>query len=487
MENWDEKKVNDENNRMTEHTDIDESTEAVECYELDDTNENVDKKEGKKGGFWKGFVTGAAASMCGIILFCGGWLIGQQKSLKEAETNEEIGAAVLTDDATLRKLSQVQELIEDYYLNEVDEELLADYLFRGVAVGLDDPYAAYYSSEELTSVLDSSRGEYFGIGAVISENLQTGELCIVQVYEDSPAQKGGLMPDDIVMAFEEESATALGLSNLVTKIKSSEGEFHLTVYRSDTEEELEITLECDEIVVSHVEYEMLEDQIGYIQITEFTESAVTQFCDAVDDLNQQDMQKLIIDLRSNPGGLLTSVCDILDEVLPEGRIVYTEDRDGNGEEICADDKRSVTCEIAVLVDEYSASASEIFAGAIQDYELGPVIGTQTYGKGVVQKTYPLSDGSAFKMTVEKYYTAKGQDIEGNGITPDIIIEETDARSGQTESEVTEMESGMAEAESEATEAGSETTETESEMTEAESEVTEAEDPVLARAMEELKK
>ena len=115
MENWDEKKVNDENNRMTEHTDIDESTEAVECYELDDTNENVDKKEGKKGGFWKGFVTGAAASMCGIILFCGGWLIGQQKSLKDAETNEEIGAAVLTDDATLRKLSQVQELIEDYY------------------------------------------------------------------------------------------------------------------------------------------------------------------------------------------------------------------------------------------------------------------------------------------------------------------------------------------------------------------------------------
>lgn len=473
MENLDEKKVNDENNRMTEWTDISETVEAVECNEVDEANERGGKKEAKKGGFWKGFVTGAAASMCGVILFCGSWLIGQQKSLKEAATKEEIGAAVLTDDATLRKLSQVQELIEDYYLNEVDEELLSDYLFKGVAVGLDDPYAAYYSSEELTSVLDSSRGEYFGIGAVISENQQTGELCIVQVYEDSPAEKGGLLPGDIVMALEDESATALGLSDLVMKIKASEEEFHLTVYRPDTEEELELTLKCDEIVVSHVEYEMLEDQIGYIQITEFTESAVTQFRDAVDDLNQQGMQKLIVDLRSNPGGLLTSVCDILEEVLPEGRIVYTEDRDGNGEEICADDTRSVTCEIAVLVDEYSASASEIFAGAIQDYELGPVIGTQTYGKGVVQKTYPLSDGSAFKMTVEKYYTAKGQDIEGNGITPDIIIEETDAKSEQTGSEMTETESEMAEIESE--------------MTEVESEATEAEDPVLARAIEELKK
>ena len=154
MENLDEKKVNDENNRMTEWTDISETVEAVECNEVDEANERGGKKEAKKGGFWKGFVTGAAASMCGVILFCGSWLIGQQKSLKEAATKEEIGAAVLTDDATLRKLSQVQELIEDYYLNEVDEELLSDYLFKGVAVGLDDPYAAYYSSEEGTSKAD---------------------------------------------------------------------------------------------------------------------------------------------------------------------------------------------------------------------------------------------------------------------------------------------------------------------------------------------
>lgn len=377
-----------------------------------------------KKSYWRGFAAGMTVTLGGMILFCGGWLIAQRYQTKQQAVPGTEGASVLTDSSTFRKLNEIQSLIEKYYLNEVDGERLGDYMLKGAAMGLEDPYAAYYSNAELTSVLDSSRGEYFGIGAVISENIQTGELTIVQVYEGSPAEKSGLQTGDSVLMYEEESALVLGLNDLVTKIKSTDGEFHLTVYRPETEEEIVLTLACDEIVVSHVEYEMLEEYIGYIQITEFTESAVTQFRNAIEDLNGQNMKKLIVDLRSNPGGLFTSVCDILDEVLPEGRIVYTEDRNGQREEVFADDERSVNCEIAVLVDEYSASASEIFAGAIQDYELGPVIGTQTYGKGVVQKTYPLSDGSAFKMTIEKYYTAKGQDIEGSGIIPDIIIEET---------------------------------------------------------------
>lgn len=385
------------------------------------------EQENRRSSFVNGLLSGVLLSGLCLAVFCGGWLFAQKAKQEEAsEQAEESGASVLTDGDTLHKLDEVQSLIEQYYLDEVDGEKLSDYLFKGAAVGLGDDYANYYSREELTSVLDSSRGEYFGIGAVMSEDTRTGEICIVQVYEGSPAEKAGLCSGDVVMTVEEESAAALGLSDLVTKIKGAEGAFQMTVYRPDTEEELEFTLECDDIVVSHVEYEMLEDGIGYIQITEFTESAVTQFKDAVKDLNSQNMQKLIVDLRNNPGGLLTSVCDILDEVLPEGLIVYTEDKNGNREEFSADSKRSVDCEIAVLVNGYSASASEIFAGAIQDYELGPVIGTQTYGKGVVQKTYSLSDGSAFKMTVEKYFTAKGQDINGNGITPDIIIEETDS-------------------------------------------------------------
>lgn len=407
-------------------------------------------------GFRNGLITGVIASLCGVSLFCGGWMITQKKQV-DAET--KTGAAVLTDTDTQKKMTEIQKLIDQYYLNDLDSELLRDYLYKGIAAGLDDPYADYYSREELTSVLDSSRGEYYGIGAVISENRHTGELCIVQVYEGSPAEKGGLRSGDLILALEGESAEGLGLSELVKRIKSAEGEFHITVHRPETEEELELTLTCDEVIVSHVEYEMLEDQIGYIRITEFTGSAVTQFSEAAEALNQKGMQKLIVDLRSNPGGLLDAVCDILDEVLPQGMIVYMENRDGERTEFLADDKRSVTCEIAVLVDGYSASASEIFAGAIQDYGLGPVIGTQTYGKGVVQKTYSLSDGSAFKMTVEKYYTAKGQDIEGNGITPDLVVEEV-----QNESEDGSLADGNNKEQAE-----------------------QKEDLVLQRALEELKK
>lgn len=407
-------------------------------------------------GFRNGLITGVIASLCGVSLFCGGWIITQKK---QVDAEMQTGAAVLTDTDTQKKLTEIQKLIDQYYLNDLDSELLRDYLYKGIAAGLDDPYADYYSREELTSVLDSSRGEYYGIGAVISENRHTGELCIVQVYEGSPAEKGGLRSGDLILALEGESAEGLGLSELVKRIKSAEGEFHITVHRPETEEELELTLTCDEVIVSHVEYEMLEDQIGYIRITEFTESAVTQFSEAAEVLNQKEMQKLIVDLRSNPGGLLDAVCDILDEVLPQGMIVYMENRDGERTEFLADDKRSVTCEIAVLVDGYSASASEIFAGAIQDYGLGPVIGTQTYGKGVVQKTYSLSDGSAFKMTVEKYYTAKGQDIEGNGITPDLVVEEV-----QNESEDESLADSSNKEQAE-----------------------QKEDLVLQRALEELKK
>lgn len=451
----------------------------------EDSFSNKNRK--RNAGFKHGFVTGVAAALCGVGLFCGGWLIGQKQSAVQNAKAKQSGASILTDAATQKKLQELQQLIGQYYLNEIDSEYLSDYLYKGIAAGLDDPYAAYYSSEELTSFLDSSKGEYFGIGAVLSENRQTGELCVVQVYEDTPAEKGGLKSGDLILSLEDEAASALGLSEFVARIKATEEAFHLMVYRPDTGEELELELKCDTVSVSHVEYEMLEDQIGYIRITEFTENAVTQFQDAVESLNQQHMEKLIVDLRSNPGGLLSSVCEILDEILPKGRIVYTEDRDGKETEILADDEQSVMCEIAVLVDGYSASASEIFAGAVQDYELGPVIGTRTYGKGVVQKTYPLSDGAAFKMTVEKYYTAKGQDIEGNGIMPDIVVE---AETVAEESESAEAAEQQAEA-AESANAAEQQAETAESANAAEQQAETAEqdevDRVLERALEELRK
>ncbi|MCC8044948.1 MAG: PDZ domain-containing protein [Clostridiales bacterium] len=354
------------------------------------------------------------------------------------------GAEVLTQSSTISKLSEVQELIEAYYLNEVDGEYLESYLFKGIAAGLDDAYANYYTAEELSSVMDSTNGEYYGIGATIGTDTETGEFYVGEVYEGGPAEEGGLQPDDLVRAVDGEAASEMTLNELVTLIKSKET-FTMIVYRPSEETELELTITCADVIPTYVTYEMLEDGIAYLKLTEFTASAVEQFRDAVADLNSQGMENLIVDLRDNPGGLLSAVCDILDEILPEDALmVYTEDKNGNREEYTADDEQSVTCQVAVLVNGGSASASEIFAGAIQDYGIGPVIGTQTYGKGVVQKTYSLSDGSAFKMTVENYYTPNGQEIDGNGITPDIIVDEDDKENKAAEDEPAESDDDSAE-------------------------------------------
>lgn len=389
-----------------------------------------------KGGFGIGFVTGAAAALICVFVFFAGWYAAQRGSFSseyEAE-KEERGADVLTDSDTLYKLNEIQSIVETYYYDEVDGAELSDALFRGAAAGLGDPYAEYYSVEKLQSVMDETRGEYYGIGVTLSENLLTGEILVMEVYEDSPAAKAGLQVGDSILTVGELSVPSADLSDLVTWIKACEGAFDIGVYREEEKKELVLTMQCDEIVVQHVQYELKEDQIGYIRISEFSEAAVPQFQNALEELNDVGMEKLIVDLRNNPGGLLDSVCDILEMVLPKGRIVYTEDRDGNQREYQTDGKPLIDCPIAVLVNEYSASASEIFAGAVQDYELGPIIGTQTYGKGVVQKTYALSDGSAFKMTVEKYFTPKGQDIDGNGITPDLIVEDTTDEGAEVQAE-----------------------------------------------------
>lgn len=392
-----------------------------------------------ENGFGRGFAAGVLASVLAGGVFFAGWNAARQldadQSTGEAET--ENGAEVLTDGTTLHKLDEVQSLIEEYYLKDVDEDLLSTYLFKGIAAGLDDVYANYYSEQELESVLDSSRGSYTGIGAVLSQDTQTKVISVNEVYENTPASEAGLQTGDELLAVDDTELSDMQLGDLVTLIKSREGSFSITVYRPTIENEVTLSVTTGDVEVPNVSYEMKQDGIGYIRIEEFTEAAVDQFREAAENLLDQDMQALIVDLRDNPGGLLDSVCDILDEVLPEKLLVYTEDKNGEREEYYSDQSRTVDCEIAVLVNGGSASASEIFAGAMQDYEMGPVIGTKTYGKGVVQRTFPLSDGSAFKMTVETYYTPNGQDIDGNGITPDIEVEEpeqTKEQEAQTKTE-----------------------------------------------------
>lgn len=403
--------------------------------------EAAETKQKHKGSFGRGFITGVAATLLSMFVFTIGWQAAQiyEWNHQKGMDYEALGAQVLTGTENLYKLNEIQAILEEYYYEDLDEELLISGLYKGIAAGTGDLYADYYSVQELQSVLDSTAGEYFGIGATLSENLETGEILVMEVYEDGPAYQAGLQIGDRILSVKDQDAS-IGLSDLVTLIKGTREEFQMRVYREQAGEELELTMKCGEIKANHVSYEMKENQIGYIRISEFTANAVGQFETAVKELNAAGMGKLIVDLRNNPGGLLDAVCDIVDFVIPKGLIVYTEDKNGNREEYKSKGKTLVSCPVAVLVNGYSASASEIFAGAVQDYELGPVIGTQTYGKGVVQRTYPLSDGSAFKMTVEKYFTPKGQDIDGNGITPDLLVEEeedsaeTGSEAGQTVAE-----------------------------------------------------
>lgn len=335
---------------------------------------------------------------------------------------DKVGAEVLTSASTLRKLGEIEEMIESSFLYEVDGEKLIAYLFKGMTIGLNDPYANYYTEEEIKSIAELNEGEYYGIGVNLLQDGKSGEIWIAGIYEGSPAWRAGIKTDDQIIKVNGENVTGWDLSAVVAKVKEKE-ETSITVLRDG--EERVFTMTLTDVEIPTVSWEMMEDEIGYLKIAEFDTITVEQFEDAISKLQEQGMERLIVDVRDNPGGTLDSVCDILDDLLTEGLIVAIEDKDGYRQEFESDAERIYDGPLTVLVNGNSASASEIFAGTIQDYELGPVIGTTTYGKGVVQRTYLLSDGSALKLTAEKYYTAKGQDIDGNGITPDYLVEEAE--------------------------------------------------------------
>ena len=320
-----------------------------------------------------------------------------------------------------KKTGEIEELINAYYLDEIDGQKVEDTMYTGMVAGLEDPYSVYYSKEELESMEESISGAYSGIGATLTQDPDTGELSVVSCFDGTPAQEAGLKPGDVITGWNGKSVEGMELSELVSKIKTDPEE-QLTLEIERDGETLEVELTRREVQIPTVEYEMLDNQIGYIRLVEFDEVTADQFKEALEDLENQNMEKLIIDVRNNPGGVLQVVCDMLDQLLPEGLIVYTEDKNGNRKEYTSDEEHQFTKPLAVLANENSASASEIFAGAIQDYGIGTIVGTTTFGKGIVQRTFYLSDGTGVKLTVAKYYTPKGHDIHKKGITPDVEIE-----------------------------------------------------------------
>ena len=364
----------------------------------------------------KGFLQGALCGALAILLVAGliscgmgtyGIRLGGQKHSGEIDN----------------KISGLRELIDARYLGEVDDSELEEGLYKGLISGLEDPYSVYYDEEETKKLVEATEGEYDGIGAVLTQNMDTGIVTLVQIYEGSPAMEAGLKDDDILYKVGDMEVTGMDLTEVVSHIKGEKGtEVSLTVLRGENNEEVTVTAVRNTIQAQTIEYEMRDDKIGYIEVSEFDLVTYAQYEDALTDLEGEGMKGLIVDLRNNPGGNLKTVCEMLDLMLPEGLIVYTEDKEGNREEMESDEERQFHLPMVVLMNGNSASASEIYAGAIQDYGIGKIVGTQSYGKGVVQQIFDLKDGTCVKLTIAEYFTPKGRNINGTGITPDVEVE-----------------------------------------------------------------
>ena len=326
------------------------------------------------------------------------------------------------DKQTEKKIDVLARYIQETYYEDVDIEDLKEGLYAGLFENLD-VYSQYYTAEEYKELYESTvSGTYCGIGASLQQDAETKTVTIVHVYDGSPAKEAGLLEGDLIVSADDYEAGEMDLTEFVSHIRGEEGTaVHLTVYRPGEGKNLEFDIERRSLVLPTVTSEMM-GETGYIDVTEFTESTPEQFSDALEDLKSQGMKSLIVDLRANPGGMLNAVCNMLDEILPKGLLVYTEDKDGKRVEYKSTDEKSLDIPLVVLVDGNSASASEIFAGAVQDREAGTIVGTTTYGKGVVQTIRTMKDGSAFKITTNRYFTPGGTCIQDIGIKPDVEIE-----------------------------------------------------------------
>lgn len=396
---------------------------------MDENNNKIEEQKERGGGqkdrFGRGLVTGVVISVLIMGCLTMGWNLFQrmEQGVGLFEKDYESQETVASVQEKTSKVKQIENIINENFLFDVDQSQVEEYIYKGIMAGLGDPYSTYYTEEEFSALMEDIEGVYYGIGVQASQSYETMESTIVQVYENSPAEEAGLKKGDIIYEVNGENVQAQDLNEIVSKIKGEEGTtVHLKCYRPETEEYVDVDVERRSIEMDTVSSEMLSDNIGYIKISSFDGVTADQFKEALNDLEEQQMEGLIIDLRDNLGGLVDSVVEIADWMLPEGTIVYTEDKNGEGETYSSDAEHQFTKPLAVLVNGYSASASEIFAGAIQSYGTGTLVGTKTFGKGIVQNTYPLGDGSAVKMTVSRYFTPDGVCIHGEGIEPDVEVE-----------------------------------------------------------------
>lgn len=322
------------------------------------------------------------------------------------------------------KIIALENYISDNYLNEVTEEEMLDGELKGLFESLDDPYSVYMTSDEFKSFMEHTRGTYGGIGIIVTPG-EDNLITVVSPIEDTPGERAGIKSGDKIIKVNGKEFFANNMDEAIKHMKGKPGtDVTLTILRKETgkdAETMDIPITRQEIRLKSVKSKMLNDKIGYIRIIQFDELVYKDFMKHLKELQKQGMKGLVIDLRNNPGGLLDKCVDIADELIGKSTVVYTETKHGE-KEYEKSGANKIDIPYVLLVNEGSASASEILAGAVQDTKSGTLIGTKTFGKGIVQRIKQLQDGSGFKMTVSKYFTPNGISIHGIGITPDIVIE-----------------------------------------------------------------
>ncbi len=318
-----------------------------------------------------------------------------------------------------KELQEIQGVIDKNYYKPAEESALEEGAMRGMVAALQDPYSTYMSPKEAEEFFRMSQGQYSGVGITANQDPKTLEIKIISTAEGAPAQKAGIKPGDMLLAVDGMDIAGMPLEQVTSKIKGEEGTtVRLTMLRGTEKMEFEMVRAL--VTMVNIASEMLPDNIGYIRIGEFSTNIDTQFTNEVNKLKSQGMKGLVIDLRDNPGGLVEATSKIADTLLPEGTIFYTMDRSQKRQDITSD-AQSLGLPIVVLVNGNSASASEILSGALQDNGTA-LVGTKTYGKGVIQSFFRLSNGATVKLTILEYFTPKGREIQGKGLTPDFEVE-----------------------------------------------------------------
>lgn len=363
-------------------------------------------------------VTYVGVFYLGNILATKGIVIGSIPSKAVSDLED------IKDTEKYSNLFNLRSMLFSMYNGEIDDEKLLEGAMKGMADAIGDPYTVYMDRDEFKSFMESSQGSFYGIGAQLG--VRDNNVKIISPIKGSPAEKAGLKDGDIILKVDDYEVKDLNVEAVVSRVRGEKGEsVTLKVKREGIEEHFDINIVRDEIKTESVKGEILEDGIGYMQITTFSDEELSdKFNEKLNELKQQGMKKLILDLRGNPGGYLNECVEMVSNFIPSGEVItYTIDKYDKKVTSNSIGGNAIGMPLVVLVNGGSASASEVVTGALRDYKAATIIGTKTFGKGIVQQLKVLpNDMGGLKVTVSKYYTPNGENIHGIGIEPDILVE-----------------------------------------------------------------